>query len=409
MKGTTKQPTDIEEIIRRLCGGDAPPPRAATTQPVAQPVAPHPSSFQKNTEIENARLREELVLAKETSKNIQGLKDLCLSLEHEVLSLKKKETSFIEEKALLQAQIEEQKEHTQTEKTCFSSGFKLLEEKILLLTEEKDAFTQKTVQLAEALKEKEDSLFLEKKLVSDLTSSLEAKKQETLELSKEKEVLEHKNSALLDQISLLNLSLNEEKSHKDIIALSVKSNQDHLNELRREIETLHTALQEKEEHYATLKQHKEKGDARLKEIEEHLVIKLQEISDLTEELHSAQAGVEEWKSKHFSSTQELACIKEKNEYLTQDLESLTSQKNVLEGRIKKANDYIVELRVKLESFERLKNTYLEASSHVRKLSSLFGPTPQTLPSLQNLIESFVIKQKQPSSHQEGLAEAQELF
>ena len=402
------QQSDIGEIIRRLRGGKEMPPetplaRASSVQrdltPPLIPVSAAGSVGKTTSYREADSFREE----KASQKNREEIS----LLEKELAALRKKESSLLSENDSLRKDL---RSLSDKGSESFTAHIRLFEEKLLTLASEKEtalkeALGSKTLleemqkkfeETSSVLKEKEEKLVQHEEMVQDL--------------SKEKERLSLREQALLTQISLINDSLAEEKHHKEIIGLSVKTNQDHITELRSELEHLHEILKEKEERMTVLEQEKDKAEARVSEVEEVLVLKLASITELEEEVTSSGYRIEELEGKALSQEEEIRQLKEKGTQHEELLSQGREEADTLRGRLGRANQHIVELRSRIESLDRVKNMMTEATQHIHALSDLFGPTPQSIPSLRHLVESFVVKAAAKRTPVEvGEVREQELF
>lgn len=420
MNETSKQ-SDIEEIIRRLRGGkgvSSETPLARNDYPSTQKAQAAPVTYERECSLPKEDLRVQQEMARAQAQLAQGASDRKAEialLEKEVALLRQKEASWNTEKEMLR---QEQKTLVQEEKESFATHFKFLEEKLLTLAGEKESVSKEIAELKallaetqKTLQEKEDLLLETKTQVSNSLEALSTKEQELSVLQKEKERLVHKEEALLTQVSLLNAALTEEKNHKEIIGLSVKTNQDHIAELRSELVNLHTLLQEKEGKYLALLAEKEKAEARTREVEEHLVLRLASITELEEELTATGARVEDLEAKNSNQATEIASLTEANTAHESTITLLQEELNEYKSRVTRQNDAMAELKRRIESLDRIKTMMEEASPHVHALTDLFGPTPQSLPSLRNLVESFVVKKtvKRPSCGAEERIEQPDLF
>ena len=380
MTETDKQ-SDIEEIIHRLRGGKG----ISSETPLAKGEYSPPREIPVQDKVKEPQRNE----------SIPDRTQEIVALQKQIAAYQQKESTWAAKKEQLR---KEQNVQVQGEKESYASHFKLLEEKLLTLAGEKESVLQEIAQLksllAEAqkkLEEKETLLQETEKRRVEGHEKAEKTTQNLSELTKEKDRLAQKEESLLTQVSLLTNALSEEKNHKEIISLSVKSNQDHITELRAELTSLHGVLQEKEGKYLVLQQEKEKADARVREVEEHLVLKLASITELEEELTSTGARVEELEAKKNEQDAAIASLSEANTAHETTLSLLNEELDDYKGRITRANDTISELKRRIESLERIKIMMEEASTHVHALTDMFGPAPQSLPSLRNLVESFVVK------------------
>ena len=168
-------------------------------------------------------------------------------------------------------------------------------------------------------------------------------------------------------------------------------------------------MHEAQEKALLLQREKEASDIRVKEVEELLITKLQTISDLEEQLGEAVANGEDLEHRALSSEQNAENLTLELQKLSEARDELHEKTVTLEQRLSRTTTENAELKKRTESFDRLKKSISEASSHAHAILRTLDHGPKPSRSSFQPIDDQLIAPEQERSLFEEHFEQHELF
>jgi chromosome segregation ATPase len=282
---------------------------------------------------------------------------------------------------------------------------KQLEEEVHSLKCERAATTRQFALIKELNEEAQKAIIIERDKVRSTQEALEISNRTVQEsigtiaeqknqvqalLSQKEEGLRHEGE-LSAKITELNTALAKEKTAFEDLSIALKAAEESRTALHLQLEQERRSAQEAAQQAAMAMREKEAAEHRVKEVEELLIAKVQTMSDLEEQLGEAITDGEAFESRAL-------CAEENVKGLTADLQKMTEGRDelhqrglALEQQLAKASTENAELKKRSESFERLKKSVLEASSHAHAILKTFGSSPKSRP----IAEDFAEEQERP--------------
>ena len=323
------------------------------------------------------------------------------SLQDEVAALKARETEWQEEKRTLEAFLERERQrrssdnsNTNGQMVRLAMACKQLEEEAHSLRCERAATLREFNQIKEQLEEALRTLSSERELKATAEGLIESDKQTIQELKAaiethaasihaltlEKEAAVQRDASYLSTISELNVTIAKGKANVEAVNASLTVAEENRAALHVQLEQERQSSTEAREAQSRALKEKEAAEARVREVEELLITKLQTIADQEEQLGEALSKGEDLEHRALTAEKDV-------ERLTADVQKYTGERDgfhekalKLEQQLGRRSTENAELKKRTETFDRLKKSIAEASSHAHAILRTLGHGPKLQPS-----------------------------
>ena len=351
-----------------------------------------------SSERQMAAALEEMKAALAEHQNKGDAPPLDLSLlQEEIAAFKAKETAWQEEKKTLEAFLERERQRRSSETTNTNGQMvrlamtcKQLEEETHSLQCERAATLRQFNQIKEQLEETTRTLASErdlkaaaeglaeseKKTIQELKSVVDAHLVSIRDLSIEREAAAQRDTSYLSTISELNVAIAKGKANAEALSASLAVAEENRSALHIQLERERQSGTEARESSAKMLKEKDAAEARVKEVEEDLIIKLQTLTELEEQLGEALSRAEEFEHRALTAEKSVERLTAEVQKLGQDRDELHEKSLKLEQQLGRSTTENTELKRRTETFERLKKSVTEASSHAQAILRTLGHGPK---------------------------------
>jgi chromosome segregation ATPase len=333
------------------------------------------------------------------------------ALKEEIAALKSKEEGWQEEKRTLETFLERERQqrrsdgsNTNGQLVRLAMTCKQLEEETHSLQCERAAtlrqFNQTKEQLEETLRTLSSEQQLKaaaetlvesgKRAIEELQHTIEAHVASIHTLTVEKDAAAQRESSYLSTISELNVAVAKGRASIEALNASLATAEESRTSLHLQLEQEKHTLKEAQESLTKALKEKEAADARVKEVEELLITKLQNITELEEQLGEALSSGEDFEHRALTAEENIKTLNEDLKKLTEARDELHEKSLKLEQQLGRSTTENTELKKRMETFERLKKSVAEASSHAHAILRTLGHGPKPQPS-----EEIVYKEPEP--------------
>lgn len=316
-------------------------------------------------------------------------------LKEEIAGLRKERATWKDEKEKLENTLD--KERVESQERLSSNGSQLVkltmackqfEEEIGSLASERTVILHQLAQIKELQESTQKTFHTEQQAykgekesfqvaISNLSSMLERQQAEIVAMHEERKALEGRENAVQQQLSFLQTSLSEERQRVSSLDEAKRASEQIAVTLRTQLEEALRDLAEWKQRHAQLDQEHRASRERLQEVENHLVTKLQAVADLEEDLDEETEKAEALEKKLSQAELEKEQLRTELHKKNEAHQGLQQSTTKLESKLSSALSEVVELRRRLETFERMKKAELEALSHAHAICRLFDSGPKT--------------------------------
>jgi chromosome segregation ATPase len=335
---------------------------------------------------------------------LQGTETAPLSevaaLKDEIAQLKAKEGGLQEAKRAFETSLERERQQRKSEGSNTNGQLvrlamtcKQLEEETHALQCERAATLRQFNQTKEQLEEALQTLSSERELKTTAEGLVESGKQTIQELQRafeahvasihtltiEKEAAAQREASYLATISELNVTIAKGRASVEALNASLTTAEESRTALHHQLEQEKHALREAHESQARAVKEREAADARVKEVEELLITKLQTITELEEQLGEALSRGEDLEHRALTAEENVARLTTDVQKLTEARDELHEKGLKLEQQLGRSTTENSELKKRMETFERLKKSVAEASSHAHAILRTLGHGPKPQP------------------------------
>lgn len=340
--------------------------------------------------------------AKAALTELQGKGTVSLSeltaLKEEITTLKAKEESWEEARRTLETSIERERQqrrsdgsNTNGQLVRLAMTCKQLEEETHSLQCERAATLRQFHQTKEQLEETLQALSSERQLkataeklvesgtqtIEELQRTIEARQASIHTLTVEKEAAAQREASYLSTISELNVAVAKGRASIEALNASLTTAEETRAVLHLQLEQERHALKESQESQNRALKEKEAADARVKEVEELLITKLQNITELEEQLGETQSCAEDFEHRALTAEESIKTLNEDVQKVTKERDELHEKGLKLEQQLGRSTTENSELKKRMETFERLKKSAAEASSHAHAILRALGHAPKS--------------------------------